>query len=509
MMKTRRTMPFPVAMFLLVSVAVAEEPIDIGSRRELMVDQHLIDKMTGVRLVLHHPTPREIVLVHDKPWEGSASLYHSVFQDGDRYRMYYYGGQMTVTRGKLTEPHEFVTCYAESRDGVRWTKPELGLIAFEGSKQNNIVLTNGRIGAVNPDAAHIAMFKDDNPRCTADARYKAIVRSRGPKGLLPFKSPDGLRWSPMSKEPVITKGAFDSQNLAFWDSFRGEYRAYFRYFTEGEFRGRRDIFTATSKDFLHWTEPVPLVYPGAPKEHLYTNQIKPYYRAPHILIGFPTRYIDRGWSKSMESLPEVAHRRLRSSVTPRYGTAVTEGLLMTSRDGVTFHRWAEAFLRPGPERPNSWAYGNQYIAWHVVETASSIEGAPPELSLYASDSYWTGRSSRLRRYTLRLDGFVSAQAPYKGGEFVTKTVVFSGHKLQLNFASSAAGGIRIEIQNEDGQPIEGFFLKDCPAIFGDAIDRTVTWRNGADVSSLAGKSVRLRFQLKDADLYAFQFVGRQ
>ncbi len=273
----------PFGVCLLLSMVVAEEPIRIGSRRELMVDRHLIDKMTGVRLVLHHPTPREIVLVHDKPWEGSGTGYHSVFQDGGLYRMYYKGWQLTVNAKKLIQPHGLVTCYAESRDGIHWKKPKLGLVEFNGSKQNNIVLASAKIGKVNADAGHIAMFKDDNPRCSADAKYKAIIRSNGPKGLLPFKSPDGLHWSPMSERPVITKGAFDSQNLAFWDSVRGEYRAYFRYFTEG----RRGILTATSKDFLAWTEPVPLVYPGAPKEQLYTNQIKPYHRAPHILIGFP------------------------------------------------------------------------------------------------------------------------------------------------------------------------------------------------------------------------------
>ena len=489
---------------VLSAALSAAEPIQIGVRRELMVDQHLIDTMDGVRLVLHHPTAQEIALVHDKPWEGSASLYHSVFQDGDRYRMYYYGGQLTVTKDKLNQPYALVTCYAESRDGIHWIKPELGLVDFAGSKRNNILLGTGVIGKVNADAGHIAMFKDENPRCSPDARYKAIVRSAGPKGLLPFKSPDGLRWSPMSTGPVITRGAFDSQNLALWDSVRNEYRAYFRYFKAG----RRDILTATSSDFLEWTEPVPLVYPGAPEEHLYTNQIKPYYRAPHIYIGFPTRYVDRGWSKSMESLPELPHRRLRSTVSPRYGTAVTEGLLMTSRDGVTFHRWAEAFLRPGPQRPHSWAYGNQYIAWHVVETASRLEGAPRELSLYASDSYWTGKSSRLRRYTLRLDGFVSVRAPYTGGGFVTKPIVFSGAELQLNCATSAAGGIRVEIQDADGQPIAGHALGDCPVIFGDAIDRTVTWGNGSDLKALIGRPVRLRFQLQDADLYAFQFVEK-
>ena len=89
---------------------------------------------------------------------------------------------------------------------------------------------------------------------------------------------------------------------------------------------------------------------------------------------------------------------------------------------------------------------------------------------------------------------------------MTKPIVFSGHQLQLNLATSAAGGVRVEIQDQDGKPINGFVLKDCPEIFGDSINRTVTWQNGSDVKSLAGKTVRLRFQLKDADLYAFQFV---
>ena len=161
----------------------------------------------------------------------------------------------------------------ESKDGIHWTKPELGLIEFNGSKKNNIVLASGKMSKVLADAGHIAMFKDTNPKCPKTQRYKAIVRSQKPNGLLAFGSPDGLHWSPMSDERVITKGAFDSQNLAFWDSERNEYRAYFRYFTER----RRDILTATSKDFLKWSEPKPLVYPGAPKEQLYTqsNQTLP------------------------------------------------------------------------------------------------------------------------------------------------------------------------------------------------------------------------------------------
>ena len=80
-----------------------------------------------------------------------------------------------------------------------------------------------------------------------------------------------------------------------------------------------------------------------------------------------------------------------------------------------------------------------------------------------------------------------------GGEVVTKPIRFQGDTLNMNFATSAAGGIQVEIQNERGKPIPGFALDDCPPHFGDTIQRKVTWKNGSDVNSLAGKTVRLRF----------------
>jgi hypothetical protein len=311
---------------------------------------------------------------------------------------------------------------------------------------------------------------------------------------------------------VITEGAFDSQNLAFFDTHRGAYRAYWRIFTAGQAdgttwrpAGHRAIRTATSQDLIHWEKWQDLQYVDSPSEQLYTNVIKPYPRAPHLLIGFPTRYVERGWSDSMRALPEPEHREARAKASLRYGTALTEALLMVSRDGVTFKRWNEAFLRPGIEREGTWHYGQQYIAWHVVQTRSGLEGAPDELSFYAGESYWTGASSALRRYTLRLDGFVSIQAPMSGGEMVTHTLTFSGKTLHLNFATSAAGSIRVEILDVEGNPIPGYTLADSSEIFGDAIDRVVTWKSGSDVGALADRPVKLRFVLKDADLYALRF----
>ncbi len=469
---------------------------DINSRRELFVDEALIEKLTGqAERRLHHPTPQEVSLKFDAAWEGSGSNYVTVFQDGDLYRMYYRGAQLSIENGKFVQPHPQVTCYAESRDGITWKKPNLGFFEWEGSKENNIIWMAGR-------ATHnFTPFKDHRPDVPADEKYKALAYADKGTALAAFASVDGLKWRRLGEKPVLSQGAFDSQNLAFWDEQRGEYRAYFRDFL----KGRRDIRTATSKDFRTWTEAEWLQYPNSKPQQLYTNLVKPYYRAPHLLIGLPTRYIDRRWSESMKALPELEHRQQRSKANPRYGTALTEIVLMSSRDRKTFSRWDEAFLRPGPQRTGTWNYGHLYAAWQVVETASRFEGAPPELSLYATESAWTGTETLLRRYTLRLDGFVSIHASAQGGELLTKPLRFQGDRLELNFATSAVGSVQVEIQDANGKPIPGFTLADCPPHFGDATARTITWKSGSNVSTLAGQPVRLRFVMQDADLYSYQF----
>ena len=499
-----------MAFLFLVCTAIqihgaGQAVIDIGSRLELFVDDYLIEKMTGgAELQLHHPLRREIALVTDNPWEGNAGTFASVFQDGDLYRMYYSGLHYT-TGGKESEKlakHPTFLCYAESKDGISWIKPKLGLVKFKGSKANNIVLDNASIPNAEICPVHTSVFKDTNPDCPLDARYKALTYSRDKiKGLFILKSADGIHFSLMAKNPVIISGDFDSLNLAFWDALSKEYREYHR----GS-ASVRAIMTSTSKDFLKWGTPVFLKYPsGTPNRDLYTSQILPYYRAPHIFVGFPLRYLDRGWSKAMRALPQLEERTVRAGLSVRYGTTITDCLFMTSRDSLRFKRWGEAFIRPGPKRKGAWVYGDNCIAWGVVETESALADAPNELSIYATEEYWTGTSLNWRRFSLRMDGFVSVRAPLSGGEFVTRPFIFDGNKLTMNFETSAAGSVRVEIQNINGQPVAGYTLRDCPAIFGDAIDYTIHWKKGVDVSPLAGKPVRLRFVLSDADLYSIRF----
>lgn len=507
-----------IGLSLIAGTAIAAEPLAIGGRRELFVDQFLVDRMSGgARLELHQPEVREVALTTDAPWEGNACGYPSVFQDGALYRMYYHGahyrhgGKPAETRPK----HPEFLCYAESDDGVHWRRPELGLFEFEGSKANNIVLTRESVAAIQGDPAHTAVFKDANPACPADERYKCVIVGK-PHDLFILKSADGIHFRASGAKSLINEGAMDSENLAFWDPVRREYRAYWRVFlpSPGETRtskaspGVRSIRTATSPDGVAWSNQKDLSYIDSPLTHLYTNQILPYYRAPHLFVGFPMRYNDRGWSDSMKALPGLEERQARSEASPRYGTVVTDCLFMSSRDGVLFHRWNEAFLRPGPHRQGSWVYGDNLIFWGMAETASPFAGAPNELSLYAVEHYWQGAAAVFRRLALRIDGFVSVQAPLSGGELVTKPLVFEGSSLSLNAATSAAGAVQIEIQDTNGKPLPGYSIADCPEIFGDSLSHVVRWRAG-DVQSLSGKPVRLRFVLKDADLYSFQFVKAQ
>ena len=140
----------------------------------------------------------------------------------------------------------------------------------------------------------------------------------------------------------------------------------------------------------------------------------------------------------------------------------------------------------------------------LFETPSDRPGAENELSFYIDENAWR-HDHQLRRYTIRIDGFVSVNAPRSGGGFVTKPLVFDGNELEMNFSSSAAGSIRVEIQDATGKPIEGFMLTDADETFGDTLARAATWKGKADVGSLAGKPVRLRFIMSDADLYSFRF----
>ena len=223
-------------------------------------------------------------------------------------------------------------------------------------------------------------------------------------------------------------------------------------------------------------------------------------------MGFPTRYVERQWQAATDFLPNPEYRRMRARKSLREGSAVTDGMFMTSRDRQQFKVWEESFIRPGLWRREGWFYGDNYQSLGLIETPSDHDSGITELSFYVSEgTHQSACFARLRRHSIRVDGFVSASAPLRGGEVLTHPLQFTGGKLLINYSTGAAGSIRVEIQDADGRPIPGYSLDDAEELFGDSLEQPVLWQNGAGVDSLDGKTVKLRFIISDADLYSLRF----
>jgi len=453
-------------------------PLDLGSRLEPFVDRYLIARLDGCEHVLHHPHPEGVALAFDEPWEGRFAACITVLHDGDRYRMVYRGKPDATPDGENE-----VTCYAESDDGITFHKPHLNL-----SPAGYNVLIDGSSGVGH----NYAPFIDANPDCRPDERYKAMAGLHN-TGIFVYTSPDGLHWRKLVEQPVITSEAFafDSQNVAFWSEAEGCYLFYFRTWKSVGEEGFRWVSRATSPDLRHWSEPVEMDTGDAPFEHLYTQQTHPYFRAPHIYISLAARF----WPGKV-AIDEATAAAI--DVHPDYWHDVSDGVLMTSRGGNRYDRtFLESFIRPGLE-PGNWVSRTNYPGLGVVPTG------PAEMSVYAHCHYGQP-SCHAARYSLRTDGFASVHAGYAGGEMLTHPLRFTGSRLALNVATSAAGEVRVEIQDAAGQALPGFALADCLPIYCDGIARTVAWQGGPDVGGLAGQAVRLRLHLKDADVYALQF----
>lgn len=481
-------------------MAAENTPMNIGSRVEMMIDHALIHRTYNVHLKLNPPTPREIVLRMEMPWEGSGSgIYSNVFFDGEKYRMHYRASAALDADTSDRKESQY-NCLAVSTDGVHWERPILNQVEFLGNKENNILFSGHMAHNFSP-------MLDPRPDCPPQERYKAVA-GHAPQGLMGYKSADGLHWETLQDTPIITEGHFDSHNLCFYDASIQKYRCYSRYFANPIGCGMNDISedngawiagspvdggslsvdirsiqSCVSDDFLHWTQPAPNLYPAEiPQEQFYTNATLPCPGAEHHILSFPMRFMcDR--------------RKNPACAEP----GVSDAVFLSSRDGIHFDRtFPESWIRPDLD-PRNWTQRNFITAWGILQTSAE------EFSFYVGEHYeWD--DAYIRRYTVRRHGFGSVNASYSGGYFLTKPFIFDGSKLYLNYATGAPGSIRVSIANDGtGWPAPGFSAEDCDIIYGNELEKAVTWRGNADLSQFAGKPIQLKFEMKDADLYAFHF----
>ena len=480
--------------------------------RILCWDEKWMETNNGVQVFAHKPEKKNLALVCDNEWEGPHNGYASVVKVGDRYRIYYRSDPNRQRIDKAPTPGQATICVAESRDGgLTFRKPNIGKYEYNGTKNNNIVFSREK------PIDNFSVFYDTNPNCPKEEKFKALCEinlgldNGGPK-LIYFASEDGYDFK--EQYYLDVQGTFDTYNVVLWDEKTEQYFLYYRAFhtPEGEdklsWRGARPnwlrhVRVATSKDFKTWDKHGRISFEEGQEEYqLYTNQITKYFRTDDTFIGFPVRYNDRvNEDRNFRFMPLADRHENITNVYNREGTAVTDCVIMTSNDGFKFNRRDEAFLTPGVEARDNWWYGNCYTVYGLIETEAEEDGAPNEISFYVGENYRI-KNVNFRRYTIRLDGFFSWFAPYRGGEVLTKPLTISGDALHINFATSALGGVAITLCDENGNELDGYASY---TMFGNSVDRPVEFERS--LADLKGKTVRLKIKMKDAHLYSFVFEG--
>lgn len=439
---------------------------NVGSEKQLFIDELFFARKENVRLKVHPARKTgERSVVADKPWETFVINWFTVMQDEGRYRMWYECYDQSYRRDQDAR-----YAYAESKDGIRWEKASLGLVEYNGSKANNLIWDR-----LDGKTTHGAGFFKD-PTAPPEERYKVLFLSGN--GVAGGYSADGIHWKAYERDPILAVGS-DTQQVAFWDARLGKYVAYCRLWTHGRTIGR-----AESADFTH--------FPGAeevlgcdgqdpPNTDMYNSACMKYPYAANAYFIFTSFY---------------DHPTDRLHIQ-----------LATSRDGVNWFR---------PERipfvplggPDDFDCGHLYMAighlrvgdelWHYYQSYPHTHNQQVPKNVRSEGTY--------SRLVVRLDGYVSAEAGPEGGWFETPPLTFTGRRLELNVRVREGGSLRAALLAADGKPVPGYGTVDCLPLIGDRVRTVVRWKRHADVRALVGKPRRMRVEMKNTSLYAFQFA---
>jgi len=448
----------------------AVEPAGPTSRpagsKYLLLDSRVVERATNAQRVLGtvRKEPRNPLFVEDKPWEVRFdNLYPNILYDEDErlYKCWYSPFIVceATTRTPLErrksvryEPkhREMAVCYAVSRDGLAWEKPDLGITEFEGSKANNIVLRRVHGAGVRKDAHDPDAARRYKLFCN-DGEFMGVAFSR-----------DGLHWSEVRHCPEM-QAVGDTHNNAFWDERTRRYVGFTRLWKDGQ----RIVGRTESEDFLHWT-PAVEVLRGTPQRQTYAMPVFPYaglYLGLLMILDDKTDCVDceLAWS------PDTVHWE-----------RVCEGRPLIPR---------------GPKGSFDW--GCIYAAADPIFTGD-------EIRLYYSggdDTHVSWRRTGLGLARLRPDGFAGLEPvdPGRAAVVVTRPVICTGRRLRLT-ADARGGSIRVEIAG-----LAGFDASTCEPVVADVTDAAVTWSGVETLEGLRGRAIQLIFHLRSARLYAFRF----
>ena len=540
-----------LALFLTASGCRAEEkgqqPIDldtpeqaivrdVGSLKQLFIDDYIIAEMEALTKTFH-PTkkyPENPIFTPETRWEKNMDfgipLYRVLYDEKEQVHKMWYGYQPL--------------CLATSKDGIKWERPNLGLVDFEGSKENNI-LPEGRDAPGLPGWLSPGLYTPEDP--DPNRRYKTLFHTSEGKGAV-FSS-DGIHWKSYAGNPVIHHPTLGdvctvtqmpehmlerfAANPAHGARFRPgygsppslpKYLAFPKLHPRVGRFVRRAIGFCYSEDFIHWSYPVLVLAPDERDDEMAEVRIaaaKPNIKWDHPedhrtefygMEVFPYEGLLLGLLWIFDATMEM--NRVPEDVPLKWGRTNQDGPmqveLTSSRDPMHWQRVGdrEPFIALGGV--DEWDSGE---LWYAV-TDPIIVG--DEIRFYYGGRNVGHGEERpdsgpptygIGLATLRLDGFVAIKAAEEEGVLTTKPLLFEGQRLEVN-ADASLGSIRVEIVDADGRPASGFSRNDADPIEGDSVRHTVTWKGNSEVASFKGKPIRLKFYMNRSQLYSFAFRSK-
>ena len=539
-----------LCVLMLSSAVSATEPISLQpGQHQLFLDDYLIERMEGLKRTMHQPEKKGAVLRPVGATDGirvqTASAPVWVPDEGV-FKLFY----MAFPYEKGNWVTGQIGCaLAVSKDRLKWERPTLNQVEIGGSSANN------RFYVVNPKARWTANkimdFIYDPHDPDPDRRYKGLL---GATGRRPVVSPDGIRWKTIGAKTIRSS---DTSTLIY-DELGERYIAVLK--TGSKFG--RSAAVSFSEDFKNWTTPVLSFHTDEQDQKIAKDRIQqrlsdpgmqnPMFNDPHPDTGWEPPGFDPKIGKS--KIPTWRAENYKLAVFPYEGLYIgmpqiyypTGPQLPQRNNTVGFHEIQLAFSRDPQLRRESWKrlgerkpfigssrldeglvgnYDRQQIGvfnrpvikggeiWFYYNGA---KGRTPPYKLWPD-----GRIRNQKALTpaekadfddgwiavclavLRRDGFVSLTAGDEAGQVTTKPFVATGDRLLLNVDVSEEGEATVEVLDEDMQTIGGFELSSSVPLRGRSIEQTVRWATKSNWSQLAGRKVRLRIRLRNADLYAF------
>ena len=504
------------------------------SHPHLFIDETGIAESEGIAFRVHPPRAEGIVLAPTREWEAYRVSPLAVIEDGGVYKLWYtaiacHKGSatpLTCPRCHRMNPGSKVVCiacgwpvvdidyiqnemygvcYAESTDGIRWERPDLGLVEFRGGKHNNLIA--GPCGVPAP-----------NPKGGADARFMGIVEHQ--RQLYVTVSPDGLVWT-RKPEPCLPFSA-DTTNQIIYDPETDKYVALLR-----GFPGRRTTVRCEfdSLDQAPWpfeehghkrdktgcryvTDELPTALEVDAEDQslpgLDINHISAHRYGPAVWFGFPGLF--RKYPPA--NLDRVGRDEHRFFAQGNDGTFETQ--LSVSRDGRCWARPDRTtYISPGFLGDPDGGINN--IGIGMIHRGDEVYQygfgqCVTHGILEPGDRHGVGA---IYRYSQPRDRFIAVTSGPRGGRFSTHPFAWPGGKLSLNVDCGGLGETSVELRSADDAPLPGFTHDDCDRVDLNHLAHTVTWRGETTPALPDGRGMRLDVRLNSARLYALAFDRKE